>query len=72
MNFFSLLDALTSKVMLPLGGLMMAIFVGYIVKKNIVMDELRFSSIVFNFWLLLIRYVAPIAVTLIFAHGLLS
>ena len=72
MNFFGLLDALTSKVMLPLGGLMMAIFVGYIVKKKIVMDELRFSSIAFNLWLILIRYVAPIAVALIFAHGLLS
>ena len=48
----------------------MAIFVGYIVKKNIVIDELRLSSIAFKFWLVLIRYIAPIAVTLIFVHGL--
>ena len=41
MNFFGILDGLTSKIMLPLGGLLMAIFTGYIVKKKIVMDELR-------------------------------
>lgn len=72
MNFFDLLDGLTSKVMLPLGGLLMAIFTGYIVKRSIVKDELRFGTVKFNFWMILIRYIAPIAVTLIFAHGLLA
>ena len=70
MNFFGILDGLTSKIMLPLGGLLMAIFTGYIVKKRIVMNELRLGTIKFNVWLILIRYVAPIAVTLIFVHGL--
>jgi neurotransmitter:Na+ symporter, NSS family len=70
MNFFGILDGLTSKIMLPLGGLLMAIFTGYIVKKKIVMDELRMGPRKFNFWLILIRYVAPIAVTLIFVRGL--
>ena len=40
MTFFDLLDSFTSKVMLPLGGLLMAIFVGFIVKRKIVIDEL--------------------------------
>jgi NSS family neurotransmitter:Na+ symporter len=70
MNFFGILDGLTSKIMLPLGGLLMAIFTGYIVKKKIVMDELRMGPIKFNSWLILIKYIAPIAVTLIFVHGL--
>jgi hypothetical protein len=34
------------------------------------MNELRLGAIKFNVWLILIRYVAPIAVTLIFVHGL--
>ena len=72
MNFFGILDGLTSKIMLPLGGLMMAVFTGYIVKKTIVVNELRFSPIIFNLWILLIKYIAPVAVTLIFAHGLFS
>ena len=52
-----------------IGGLLMAIFTGYIVKRKIVMDELRFGPIKFNLWLILIKYISPIAVTLIFVHG---
>ena len=69
MSFFDLLDGFTSKIMLPLGGLLMAIFVGFIVKRNIVKDELNMNSRVFTFWRLIIRFVAPIAVTLIFING---
>ena len=69
MSFFDLLDGFTSKIMLPLGGLLMAIFVGFIVKRNVVKDELNMNSRVFTFWRLIIRFVAPIAVTLIFING---
>lgn len=70
-TFFDLLDNFTSKVMLPLGGLLIAIFVGFIVKRNIVYDELNISNFSFNIWRLLVRYIAPIAVTLIFVNGLI-
>ena len=69
MNFFNLLDSFTSKIMLPLGGLLMAIFTGYIVKKKIILDELNISPNKFMLWRTLVRYVAPIAVTLIFVKG---
>ena len=69
MNFFNLLDNFTSKIMLPLGGLLMAIFTGYIVKKKIISDELNISSKRFTLWRTLVRYVAPVAVTLIFVKG---
>jgi len=69
MNFFNLLDNFTSKIMLPLGGLLMAIFTGYIVKKKIISDELNISSKRFMLWRTLVRYVAPVAVTLIFVKG---
>ena len=71
MNFFNLLDNFTSKVMLPLGGLLMAIFVGFIVKKNIVQEELRLNKLSFNLWRLILRFIAPVAVTLIFINGLI-
>jgi NSS family neurotransmitter:Na+ symporter len=57
--------------MLPLGGLLIAIFVGFIVKRNIVLNELNMSAAKFAIWRLLVRYVAPVAVTLIFVNGLL-
>ncbi len=69
MTFFDLLDNFTSKVMLPLGGLLMAIFVGFIVKKRIVIDELEMNQTLFNFWRFIIRFIAPVAVTLIFING---
>ncbi len=72
MTFFVLLDEFTSKVMLPLGGLLMAIFVGFIVKKNIVSDELKMSNRIFSFWRFTIRFIAPVAVTLIFINGFIK
>jgi len=69
MTFFDLLDNFTSKIMLPLGGLLMAIFVGFIVKRKIVSDELEMSQTLFNFWRFIIRFIAPVAVTLIFING---
>ena len=71
MTFFNLIDNFTAKVMLPLGGLLMAIFVGFIVKRKIVQEELRVNAILFNIWRLIIRFIAPIAVTLIFINGLI-
>ncbi len=69
MTFFDLLDSFTSKVMLPLGGLLMAIFVGFIVKKRVVIEELEMNQTLFNFWRFIIRFIAPVAVTLIFING---
>lgn len=71
-TFFDLLDNFTSKVMLPLGGLLIAIFTGFIVKRNIVFDELKVNAFKFNFWRLLVKFIAPIAVTLIFINGLIG
>ena len=58
--------------MLPLGGLLIAIFTGFIVKRNIVFDELKVNAFKFNFWRLLVKFIAPIAVTLIFINGLIG
>ena len=71
-TFFDLLDNFTSKVMLPLGGLLIAIFTGFIVKKNIVFNELNITSFKFFLWRVLVRFIAPIAVTLIFVNGLIQ
>ena len=58
--------------MLPLGGLMMAVFVGFIVKRNIVEAELSLSASIFNLWRFIIKFIAPIAVTLIFINGFIQ
>ena len=40
-------------------------------KRNIVLNELNMSTVKFELWRLLVRYVAPVAVTLIFINGLM-
>ena len=69
MTFFDVLDDLTSKVLLPLGGFSMAIFVGYLLKKSTSLSELKMNSSLYSTWRFLIRYVAPIAVMIIFMNG---
>ncbi len=69
MTFFDLLDGLTSKVLLPLGGFSMAIFVGYLLKRSISFSELKMPDFVYKIWRFLIRYLAPIAVMIIFTNG---
>lgn len=70
-NFFDLADFLASNIMLPLGGLFIAIYAGWRLPKFITQDELAISSrIGYNLWLFVIRFIAPLAVIAIFANSL--
>jgi neurotransmitter:Na+ symporter, NSS family len=65
MDFLTLFDWWVNHIGLPLGGLLMAIFVGWVIKKQNVMeaygkDEKWIEQIYF-----IIRYVSPIAVSII-------
>ena len=64
---FDLLDFLTSNIMLPLGGLFIAIFVGWSMRESSVKDEIAIENpALYSLWRILIRYVAPVAVSIIF------
>jgi len=71
-TLFDLLDFLTSNVMLPLGGLLMAIFVGWRLKNTLLTEALEMSENRFGYqlWRFLIRFVTPIGVTLIFLNAI--
>lgn len=73
-TFFDLMDFLVSNVFLPLGALLISIFVGYKMSKNALYDEMSQGSVVpfwlFKFWYFLIRYVTPAAITFVFLHSL--
>lgn len=72
---FNALDYLTANVMLPLGGLLIAIFTGWIVSRAVIKEQMQFTSgLVATLWLWLLRVVAPAGVIIIFANslGLLS
>ena len=70
-TMFDLLDYLTSNIMLPLGGLAIAIFSGWIMAKRSTQEELAIDTpAYFHLWRFLIRYVAPSAVIIIFLNAI--
>lgn len=66
-TFFDALDYTTGNIMLPLGGFLITIFVGWRLPKHFVPEELKWNrhSVWFRLWGLSNRYVAPIAIFLI-------
>lgn len=62
-NFFEFSDFITANLMLPLGGLLMAIFVGWVINRDKLKSYLEFGEVkAFNIWLAVLRYVAPVAI----------
>ncbi|GEQ97335.1 sodium-dependent transporter [Iodidimonas gelatinilytica] len=61
------LDFLTNNIIMPLGGLLVAVFVGWRMKRISIRDELApKSEFGFALWLFMLRYVCPLALGLIF------
>lgn len=70
-TFFEFMDFLTSSVMLPLTGLFIAIFVGWIMKPDTVREELGDeSNRVFFSWRWVLRFMSPLLVLVVFVLGL--
>lgn len=73
LNIFDFLDFITANVMLPLGGLFIAIFTGWVMKQKIAADELDIKDArLYQAWYFSIRYIAPIAVAAIFILNLIE
>ena len=61
-NFFDWADFITASVMLPIGGLVMAIFVGHIMEKERVASHLKSQlGVVYPYWYFSLRYIVPVA-----------
>jgi NSS family neurotransmitter:Na+ symporter len=68
-TIFQLLDYLTANLMLPIGGFCIAVFAGWIMKQQHTEHELDMPNpLSYQAWQILIRYVAPAAVFLVFLH----
>lgn len=68
LGIFDTLDKLTSTIMLPLGGLMMALFAGYIMRKEHLQDELNLKAGPYQVWTITNNYIAPIAIFAVFIY----
>ena len=58
--------------MLPIGGLLIAIFVSWVMRDSDVAQEVRMESpVLYKLWLLVLRFIAPAAILVVLVNGLL-
>ena len=69
MTFFDHLDFLTSNIMLPGGGICMAIFAGWVMTRKTSQAELN-MTIGYSFWYAVIRVITPVSVSIVLLHAI--
>ena len=72
-NFFDLLDTISAKYLMPLGGLLMSLFIGYVWKPENAYKEVTnngtFKFGWFKLWKILLQVINPILIILVFLSG---
>ena len=69
LTFFDMIDYLTANIMLPIGGLLIAIFAGWMMTEKSSMDEFAIKfSVLYKIWRILVRYITPLAVIIVFLN----
>ena len=66
-NLFDWFDFISSAILMPIGGILVAIFVGYVMDKEISRKALvpYIGEFFYNIWLFVMKYLAPISVFII-------
>ncbi|MGE0486159.1 MAG: sodium-dependent transporter [Gammaproteobacteria bacterium] len=69
-NFFDWSEFLSTNVLLPLGGMLIAVFAGWRMRLASTMEEMGSGpSVLFRAWLGLVLFVAPVGVLVVFLEG---
>jgi NSS family neurotransmitter:Na+ symporter len=69
-TIFENFDFISASILLPLGGLLTAIFVGWRVPAKEMQAELALKAAAFKVWQVLIRYLVPVAIVIVFISGI--
>ena len=76
LNIFELFDFTASKIILPIGGIIICLFTGWYLDRKLVENELTNGGTIrfrlFRLYYFIIRYVAPLAIAAVFLQELLS
>ena len=77
LNWFDIMDYLSANILLPFGGMLVAIFIGWYISKQEIMGELfhgvrdtRFNRKTSNVWYFLVKFVAPVLILLVFLSAI--
>lgn len=71
-NFFDLFDVIASNYLLPIGGLLIAMFIGWVLGKDAVKDIVKKDGFATTGLLWLLRVVAPLAVFIILLNKVIG
>jgi NSS family neurotransmitter:Na+ symporter len=70
-TLFDLLDFITSNVLLPVGGILIALFTGWVLSSDSTREELGMpEGFLFKAWQFLLRFVAPVALAKVLWDGM--
>ena len=75
-QFFNLLDFATAKIMLPLGGIFISLFIGWYLDRKILRaqltnnEALTISVRFIKVYVFILRYITPVGIGAVFVYGL--
>jgi len=78
LNFFDLMDWISANLLLPIGGLFIAIFIGWYFGRKKVLEEMSkggtLSGALLSVFMFLVKFIAPIAIAIVIMNktGLLN
>ena len=73
-TIFGWFNELSANILLPMGAILIVVFVGWYLGKDIVRDEITNAGTLkvklFKVFMLIVKFIAPIAITFVFLYGL--
>ncbi|CAN8141471.1 Transporter [uncultured Thiomicrorhabdus sp.] len=71
-TLFDTLDFITTNIMLPLGGLLMSVFVAWVMSAELRDQQLQLSPLWLKLFLFDLKWIAPVAIMIVFASNLVE
>ena len=66
MNFFDVMDYVSNNILLPLGGILIAVFTGWLLSEDQLQAQLAEDQGALPVWRFLTRFIAPLGVLIVF------
>lgn len=76
-SIFDNVDFLVSNIMLPIGALVSTLFVGFVIDRRVTMNQLNVDEGskmygLYKFWILMLRFVLPVVILIVFAVSIIG
>ena len=71
-QYLDFVDFVTGKILLPIGGLLVAVFTGWILSRDMLEGELEGGDTVVNLFRLSMRWITPIFIGIVLVFGLIQ